>query len=280
MEQKTTLITGATNGIGKHLLQQLSQHNHKLIILGRNEDKLANAVSELNQERPETEVWTYQADMADLNQVREVARQIAYDHHHIDILINNAGAIHLSYEATEEGLEKTFVVNYFSHFTLTHILLPLLKAAPQGLVINVSSDCYKLPAYGTDNIEISEAYNFNKAYNRSKLAQVQFTQSLAQKLDANDVTVICISPGGVRTDIYKPLPRVLRWFIGLTLKPIHKGAQTILDAALHDSPQCFHGQFLSGGKVRNVKKKFVSNSQLNSLWQYSMSCTGLMAADT
>ncbi len=85
---KTALITGATDGIGRHTAKLLAANGYRVIIHGRALDRLEATKQEINKD-----VHTYCADFASLSQVRDFAEQVKRDHPHIDVLINNAGVI-------------------------------------------------------------------------------------------------------------------------------------------------------------------------------------------
>lgn len=270
MSKKTILISGATSGLGKQALLELSQQGHQLIVVSRNWEKMHETVEEIKCKTNNNSIFCYQADFSNIASVKKAAQQIAQAHSCIDVLINNAGALHLKQELTDEGVEKTIMVNYFSHFVLTMNLLDNLKLAGKSTIINVSSDCYKLPGYaiGEGAIEDSK-YNFNKAYNRSKLAQVQFTHMLKEKLSNDDISVACVSPGGVKTSIYAPLPKFLRWLISLNLKPVSKGVRDIVKIALDSDASRFNGEFISNSKVKPVHSRYLDRQQMKLLWEQS-----------
>lgn len=271
MTKKTVLISGATSGIGRATALAMCERNFKLIILGRTQDKIAETQMWLKEQCKDAEVFGFAVDFSDLNSVNQTVAQIKQAHSIIDVVINNAGAIHMEAEKSAEGLEKTLVVNYYSHFILTMGLLDNVKAAKDGRVISVSSDCYKLPGYAFDEKIEDAKYNWNRAYNRSKLAQVQFTYKLQQELSDSSVTVACVSPGGVKTKIYDPMPKFVRWLTALSLKPVEKGVKDIVDLASQDDVEQYKGTFVSGGKIKSVPNRFLQVDLLNKLWQQSKS---------
>jgi len=270
MDKKTVLISGATSGIGKATALAMCQRDYRVIILGRNELKLADTTRWLSEQCPSSEVFGYLVDFSDLMSVNAVVETLSVEHPVIDIVINNAGALHMTQVETPEGLEKTLVVNYYSHFVLTMGLLNNIKISANGRIINVSSDCYKLPSYDMNEQIEPEKYNWNKAYNRSKLAQVQFTHRLQQELLDSGVTVTCVSPGGVKTNIYDPMPKVLRWLTSFSLKPVEKGIRDIVHIATQPDIQNYRGAFVSGGKVKAVPARCLNEEQINFLWQRSL----------
>lgn len=270
MSKKTILISGATSGLGKQALLELSQQGHRIIVVSRNWEKMNATVESIKCESSNADIACYQADFSDISSVKKATQKIAQEHPTINVLINNAGALHMKQERTDSGVEKTMMVNYFSHFILTMGLLDNLRSAGKSTIINVSSDCYKLPGYAMNESSIEdEKYNFNKAYNRSKLAQVQFTRMLKDKLSNDDITVTCVSPGGVKTDIYAPMPKFLRWLVSLSLKPVNKGVRDIVNIALDADASRFNGEFVSNNKIKPIPSRYLDKQQMSFLWQQS-----------
>lgn len=90
MAAKTVLITGATDGIGRHTAKLLAAQGYHVLMHGRSLDRLEAVKKEISQ-HSDAVVHTYCADFASLKQVRAFAQQVADDHKHVDVLINNAG---------------------------------------------------------------------------------------------------------------------------------------------------------------------------------------------
>jgi NAD(P)-dependent dehydrogenase (short-subunit alcohol dehydrogenase family) len=270
MSKKTILISGATSGLGKQALLELSQKGHRVIVVSRNREKMNATVEMIKFETNNADIFCYQADFSDADSVKNATQKIAQEHPAIDVLINNAGALHIRQERTESGVEKTMMVNYYSHFILTMGLLDNLRSSGKSTIINVSSDCYKLPGYAMNEPTIDdEKYNFNKAYNRSKLAQIQFTRMLKERLSSDDITVTCVSPGGVKTDIYAPMPKILRWLVTFSLKPVSKGVRDIVNIALDDDASRFDGEFVSNTKIKPIHSRYLDKQQMLFLWEQS-----------
>src|SRR3954451_4757651 len=86
MEEQTILVTGATDGLGRALTRELSQRGATLLLHGRNEDRLGEVVAELGSER----LSTYTADLASLDEVRAIAREVLETEQELHTLVNNA----------------------------------------------------------------------------------------------------------------------------------------------------------------------------------------------
>jgi NAD(P)-dependent dehydrogenase (short-subunit alcohol dehydrogenase family) len=117
----------------------------------------------------------------------------------LDVLVNNAGAVHGQRLETDDGFEMTFGVNHLGHFLLTGLLLDLLRASAPSRVVNVSSHAHKSARRGLDfdDLQSERRYRPFDAYGKSKLANIYFTRELARRLEGSGVTTNALHPGFV-----------------------------------------------------------------------------------
>ena len=132
---KTILITGATDGLGRALAGELVADGATVLVHGRDD---ARGQETLEAIRGSTH-W-YRADLASLEEVRELAARVESENDRLDVLVNNAG-IGTTGERAEsrDGYELRFAVNYLAGFLLTRLLVPLLVRSAPARVVNVSS---------------------------------------------------------------------------------------------------------------------------------------------
>jgi len=199
MNGKVCLVTGATDGIGKVSARVLAELGAKVIIVGRNPEKSAIVLAELRSISGNENIDLLMADLAVMQEVRDLAEQVISRYDRIDVLLNNAGGYFTKHEITSDGLEMTFALNHMSYFLLTNKLMELLKYSAPARIVNVSSDAH----YGVDmefeNLNGEQEYKAWKAYQKSKLANVLFTYELLKKVPGN-ITVNCLHPGFVSTN--------------------------------------------------------------------------------
>src|SRR5215213_7667568 len=115
--QATILVTGATDGLGKRVAQELAGRGATVLLHGRNRERLEATVEEVRADSEK--LGSYLADLSSLRQVRALATRILSDHVRLDALINNAGVFVRERNESEDGFELTFAVNYLAHFLLT-----------------------------------------------------------------------------------------------------------------------------------------------------------------
>ncbi|NQT59022.1 MAG: SDR family NAD(P)-dependent oxidoreductase [Bacteroidetes bacterium] len=121
----------------------------------------------------------------------------------IDVLINNAGVYKVKEQFTSDGIEMNLAVNYLATVRLSNLLLPLLKKAPQGRIINLTSELYKKGNVNKDLFVKAKKYNAGQQYADTKMAIVLYTQKLAEELNGTNVTVNCVHPGVVASDVFR-----------------------------------------------------------------------------
>jgi len=192
---KTILITGSTDGVGRHVALELATVGATVLIHGRSRERAESLLGEIRK-RGNNAAAFYQADLSSLAEVRELAARIRKEHERLDALINNAGIGSRSGGAqrrtSAEGYELRFAVNYLAGFLLTRLLLPLIVASAPARIVNVASaGQYRIDF---EDVMLTRGYDGGRAYAQSKLAQVMFTVDLAHELEGSGVTVNCLHP--------------------------------------------------------------------------------------
>jgi len=194
MEGRTAMVTGSTSGLGEVVARRLGAMGATVIVHGLNEQRGAGIAAEITAAGPGRAVY-YPGDLGSLEQVRALAARVRSAHPALHLLINNAGIGGASNDARREsadGHELVFAVNYLSHFLLTQELLPLLERSAPARIVNVASIGQR--PINFDDIMMESNYQTTSAYSQSKLAQIMFTFSLAEKLDPARVTVNALHP--------------------------------------------------------------------------------------
>lgn len=181
---RKALITGASSGLGAAMAGELAKNDYKLILIGRNAERLGKVCNEIGS--------SAQPVICDLSSPLDIASLVkSLKGGSLDVLINNAGVVsHSPFEETpDEEWTRQWVVNMMGPVRLTRSLFPQLKKAPSSRVINISSTAALRPVPGLSS------------YSAVKAAMIMWTKSLAQEWAKYKIRVNCICPGIVNTPI-------------------------------------------------------------------------------
>lgn len=178
---KTILITGASNGFGKLAAMELKKRGHKVYGTSRNPDKY-NVDYEL-----------LQMDVREKASIESTVKTIINNEGKIDVVINNAGVLLYGAleEASEEEIKEIFDVNFYGVIRVINEILPHMRKAKKGRIINVSS--------GAGIIE-TPTFGF---YSASKHALEGYTKSLLYEVEPFNIEVAILKPGEYKTEIFE-----------------------------------------------------------------------------
>ncbi|MGR3977890.1 SDR family NAD(P)-dependent oxidoreductase [Acinetobacter sp. 1207_04] len=243
---KTILITGANTGIGLATAETFVKDGHHVILACRNLDKASQAKKQLDAIGT-GKVDTVTLDLNDLAQIAQTADTLISQFEKIDVLVNNAGMMTPQLESTADGFEKQIGVNYIGPFLLTMKLLPLIKKAEQGRIIHLASMMHLLGQIDVDHFKADQVKKYNgvRSYANSKLANLLFSNTLAQQLQGSSVTSNALHPGGVDSEIYRELPKYQYNALKLFLIPTSKPAELIKKMAFSTEWSQRNGDYAS-----------------------------------
>ena len=279
LKNKTVVISGATNGIGKAAAIELSKERSKLIFTYRNESLANDLLAEIKDLSPETQVHSVYCDFSNQDSIKKCAEEINEMCENIDVLINNAGVVNTSYHETSDGIENTFAVNHLGYFLFTNLLLHKLKGESETRIINVSSAAHSF-VKEIQWQDINFKNNFKqglRCYGQSKLANLLFTRYLAIKLSTENITVNAIHPGGVNTSLgsqnkvwySKPLRLILRPFFRSPLK----GAESIIYLATKQDDGVT-GEYFVDSEIHKSSSYSKNLEEADKLWSLSEEMVG------
>ena len=187
---KNVMITGATGGIGKALLKKFFSAGFNICATGSNVDKL-ESLSKIYSDK----IFCFQCDLSQKEQIKNLVENANKEIGHIDILINNAGVTrdNLFMRMKDEEWEEVLNLNLNSNFFLTRLVIKGMLKNKWGRIINISSDAAKIGNPGQSN------------YVASKSAIEGLTKTIANEVASRGITVNCVAPGFVNTEILKSI---------------------------------------------------------------------------
>jgi short-subunit dehydrogenase len=188
---RTAVVTGAASGIGEQVAHALARRGTTLVLLDRDAERLRAVASEIRFLNRDIEVGTIIVDLGDATALELVAEGVRAAHPRVDLLVNNAGVAlaGLFDQMSLEEFEWLVDINLRAPIRLTHHLLPVLLAAPNAHVVNVSSIFGLIAPPG------------QTAYCTSKFGLRGFSEALRYELRPHGIGVTTVHPGGIRTAI-------------------------------------------------------------------------------
>lgn len=270
MRGKVCVVTGANSGIGKATARGLAAVGATVVMVCRDRARGATAQQEIRAATGNEAVELYQADLASLADVRRLAAQLLADHPRIDVLINNAGVMLDRRQMSADGFELQLAVNHLAPLLLTRLLQPALMAAAPSRVINVSSRVHSMGRIDFDDLQCTRKYKMFAAYGQSKLACVMATYALAERWQPLGITVNCLHPGVIDTNL-GGMPD----FVKKLLPKADKGARTSLHLAMAPELADVTGGYFSNCKPAKSSARSHDRAVRERLWQQTERLVGL-----
>jgi retinol dehydrogenase-12 len=276
LTDKTILITGATNGIGRASAEKLAQMGANIIIVGRSVSRCRDVVEGILRNQGKAEFLS--ADLSSIAQVRQLARQFQDQYTRLDVLLNNAGAYFSRRQVSPDGFELTFALNHLSYFLITNLLLDILNETAvkygEARIVNVASGAHFGGKIDFSDLQSNRAYSkmgFD-AYSNSKLANVLFTFELARRLQGTSVTVNALHPGFVASGFGLnnfQLMRLAMKLLGRFALTPEEGAQTSIYLASSPEVRAVSGKYFDKCKPVEAAPQAYDQEVQKKLWEIS-----------
>lgn len=229
--KKNILVTGSTDGIGLATVRLLLADGHRVLLHGRNGDKLSTVACSLQEAFDTEPVRTYAADLSTLAGARALADKLRAQESRIDVLINNAGVFRVKPTHGPDGIDLRFVVNTIAPWLLTRHLTALL--ADDARILNLSSAAQE-PVDLEALVGRSAIADDFTAYAQSKLALTAWSMEPgAMGLTARQ-TMLAVNPGSLLAS------KMVREGFGATGKDINIGAEILHRLALEPTVKSGH----------------------------------------
>ena len=278
MAGKVCVVTGANAGIGRETALGLAKMGATVVMVCRDRERGETAQREIRRQSGNNAVELMTCDLASQNSIRRFVEEFRRQHDRLDVLVNNAGVLLRERSLTEDGIESTFAINHLGYFLVSLLLLDLLKKSAPSRVVNVSSTAHKYGKLDIGAWAAGRDYSAFGAYANSKLANVLFTNELARRLEGSGVTVNCLHPGGVGTNLFRGLPGILQKVIKLVTISAERGARTSIYLASSPEVERVTGKYFVRRRQQNSSDAARNEEAARQLWKISEELTGVNAA--
>ena len=270
---EVAVITGTTHGIGRVTSRELARAGKTVVMLCRNVDA-ANAVrADTLRQVPGARIEVVRCDLASLASVREAAAAVRRDYPPLGLLINNAGMVSTRQRTSVDGFELTFATNHLGPFLLTALLSDHLDR--NARIVNVASRIHyqgRMDLTGVTNA--NGRYRAIAAYARSKLANVMHTFALARRMAGTDISVNCLHPGVVASNLLPRWLRVVKPLITRIMFDVEQGARTSLYLALDPGVAGVTGRYYDEYQIPQAAAPLANDIELQeTLWSMSSTWT-------
>ncbi|KPK85448.1 MAG: hypothetical protein AMS27_07265 [Bacteroides sp. SM23_62_1] len=264
------LITGVTSGIGKETAIELARQGMHIIFNTRDDERGHASRNEIIKLSGNQNVDVFFCDLASMKSVCTFAGIIRAKYDKLDILINNAGIWTSRKIITDEGFESQFAVNHLAPFLLTHLVHDMIKKAPSGRIINVSSGIHYRGYLDISDPEFKQkSYNSINAYTQSKIANILFTRYLAESLKETNITVNCLAPGWVNTGLFREANVFVKLSARLMAHTPRQGAENTIFLATSPEVANITGEYFEKKKVKKGSRQSNDMILAEKLWTLS-----------
>jgi NAD(P)-dependent dehydrogenase (short-subunit alcohol dehydrogenase family) len=279
IQGKTCLVTGATSGIGKATALGLARQGANVVIVARNQGK-GEATRQEIQQLSGHSVDLLLADLSSQDSIRHLAATFIERYEHLHVLINNAGVFLARRQITVDGIEMNIAVNHLAPFLLTHLLLDKLRDSAPARIVNVNSGSHFSAKLNIQNFQLERGYNLWNAYAQSKLAGLLASYVLARKLTGTGITLNCLNPGFVFTNIGMDSvgPRsqnIAKAILSRLGSSPEKGARTSLYLAMSSEVANVTGKYYDKCVLKRTSAASYDETLQQWMWKESLRLTNI-----
>ncbi|MEQ8857148.1 MAG: SDR family oxidoreductase [Pseudomonadales bacterium] len=281
MNLPTAFVSGTTQGIGLSTARELAEAGFR-VLMGCRSTRRGELVREhLIGSTGNERIEVVPLDLGSNDSVRQCAAEVRRRTDRLDVLVNNAGMMASTRELSADGVELSFAVNHLGPFLLTELLLEALRASAPARIVNVASRVHLRGRLDLDRPLSEGRYRPMAAYARSKLANVVYTLELAERLRGSGVTVNCLHPGVVATNIFPSASRPMALATGFAKRFMmspEEGAATTIYLATSPEVEGISGAYFDQHRRRDEPAPAARDPALQKrLREFCARLTGLEA---
>lgn len=194
LKDKVAVVTGAGGGVGSVITKRLASEGCKVVLIGRNMDKLNKAAKEAGDKK---NTLILAADITREAEVLSALEQTISSFDRVDILVNNAGTINdpvAFHEMTEDKWSELVDTNLVGTFQISKAVIPIMMKQKSGSIVNISS---VLGFRSIPNVPLA-------VYGTTKAGVIMFTKSIAVEYGPHGIRSNCICPSTIRSSLIEP----------------------------------------------------------------------------
>jgi NAD(P)-dependent dehydrogenase (short-subunit alcohol dehydrogenase family) len=196
LRDRVIVITGGASGIGEAIVDAYAMQGARVVFLDIQDTAAETLIRRIESAGLGAPVY-YACDLTDIDALENTMAEVLRRFNSVDVLVNNAGndARHSIEEVTSEYWDRSMAVNLKHQFFMARAVIPAMRNAGRGSIINMSSISWTIPSKGLP------------VYVAAKAAIVGMTRTLAHELGPDNIRVNCVMPGAILTQRQKEL-----WF--------------------------------------------------------------------
>jgi NAD(P)-dependent dehydrogenase (short-subunit alcohol dehydrogenase family) len=196
LKDRVVVVTGGSSGIGEAIVEAFAAQSAQVIFLDIQDDASEQLIGRLGSAGLKAPVYVH-CDLTDIDALQKTVSDLLARFPRIDVLVNNAGndTRHSIEEVTSASWDQSIAVNLKHYFFMTQSLLPAMRSAGRGSIINMGSISWVIPARDVP------------VYVTAKAAIVGMSRTFAHQLGVDNIRVNCVMPGAILTERQKQL-----WF--------------------------------------------------------------------
>lgn len=282
----TSIVTGASSGIGAETARVLALRGVHVVMAVRNTNTGIKVKEEILKEIPTAKVDVMELDLNSMASVRKFATEFISSGLPLNLLINNAGVMATPFLLSEDNIEIQFATNHIGHFLLTNLLLETMKRTAyetnrEGRIVNVSSEGHRLTYSGGfrfDAIVDDSEYYTLLSYGQSKLANILHANELARRFkeEGLNITANSVHPGAIATNLLRHhsfFNAIVSTIVTYVLKNVPQGAATQCYVALHPQVKGVTGEYFVDSNIAKPSSYAQDPELAKKLWDFSMTVT-------
>lgn len=288
---RIVMVTGANTGIGYEIAKWCAMMGATVILACRSEDRTQTAIERMQEEfkaekakgtegltdRDFLAVEFMQLDLSSFQSVVMFCESFKKSGRLLHVLFCNAGLGFGPYKQSTDGLEMMLQVNYLSHFVIIAKLLTIMqRSGPDCRIVLMSSKAHEIGTFDVKTMNYTAAAgNFPELnyYGRSKLYQIMQTFAMSRRLKDSNVTINCMHPGVVETELWRDMHSgLVKCFIWCgrkcgTLRTPLEGATTGIDLATNPKRAGISGSYWIDCKISVPTRTARDHQNQELLWQ-------------